>query len=148
VSLPHSTGGRRRCALLRASATRRGRYREVHPRSLLQSLTRVLAADPTATAEDVPTGENDVHTVASVAGVLSTKPIMLFGSVFNMSTDTDSDSPSILTILGVVVALVAVVGTSFLGWEWGASFAEQPVPFVIGACAVIVALGYTLSQRL
>lgn len=63
-----------------------------------------------------------------------------------MSADLGGDSPSVLTIVGVAVALVAVVGTTFLGWEWGASFAEQPIPFVLGACAAIIALGYAVYQ--
>ncbi|MFC6736021.1 multidrug transporter [Halolamina salina] len=45
-----------------------------------------------------------------------------------------SDSP-VLFLIGLAVAAVAVVGTTFLGWEFGES--SGSVPVVIGvACAV------------
>jgi FtsH-binding integral membrane protein len=52
-----------------------------------------------------------------------------------------------MTVLGVLVALIAIVGTTFLGWEWGASFAEQPIPFVLGVCVAILAIAVTLRRR-
>lgn len=40
-------------------------------------------------------------------------------------------------ILGLLVAVVAVVGTQFLGWEWGSG---QLLPTIIGVAAAGVAL--------
>ena len=57
------------------------------------------------------------------------------------------DLSSITTSLGVVIAAIAVIGTTTLGWEWGASFAEQPIPFVLGVCAVAVVILSALYRR-
>jgi hypothetical protein len=46
--------------------------------------------------------------------------------------------PSLGTVLGVLVAGVAVVGTQFLGWEWGSG---QVVPTLVGVIAAVVAAG-------
>ncbi|PSP72941.1 multidrug transporter [Halobacteriales archaeon QS_3_64_16] len=59
-----------------------------------------------------------------------------------------SSSSTAMTVLGVLVALIAVIGTTFLGWEWSASFAEQPIPFVLGACVAVIAIAVTLRRRL
>jgi hypothetical protein len=57
-------------------------------------------------------------------------------------------SSTAMTVLGALVALIAIIGTTFLGWEWGASFAEQPIPSVLGACTAVVAIAVTLQRRL
>lgn len=49
------------------------------------------------------------------------------------------NSSSVGTALGILVALVAVVGSQFLGWEWGGG---QLLPTVIGvAVAAVVLVG-------
>lgn len=48
--------------------------------------------------------------------------------------DTQS---SLLTAFGVLIALVAVVGTRVLGWEWGT---EQLAPTVIGVLVAGIAV--------
>ncbi|MCU4974517.1 multidrug transporter [Halobacteria archaeon AArc-m2/3/4] len=57
-----------------------------------------------------------------------------------MTARFDTQSP-LLTAFGVLIALVAIVGTQFLGWEWGSG---QLVPTLIGilvaAVAVVVAV--------
>jgi F0F1-type ATP synthase assembly protein I len=65
-----------------------------------------------------------------------------------MSSVFGSDaSPTAVTVLGVLVALIAIIGTTLLGWEWGASFSEGPVPFVLGVCVAVVAIALTLRRR-
>ncbi|WP_436936225.1 multidrug transporter [Halovenus marina] len=51
--------------------------------------------------------------------------------------------PSLGTVLGALVAGVAVVGTQFLGWEWGS---EQVVPTLVGVTAAVVAAGLVAKQ--
>lgn len=46
------------------------------------------------------------------------------------------DQSSWVTLLGLSVAVVAVVGTQFLGWEWGSG---QLVPTVVGIVVAGVA---------
>jgi uncharacterized membrane protein len=41
------------------------------------------------------------------------------------------------TTVGVLVAIVAVAGTQFLGWEWGSG---QTVPTVIGVIVAVFAV--------
>lgn len=48
--------------------------------------------------------------------------------------DTQS---SLLTAFGVLIALVAIVGTQFLGWEWGSG---QLAPTVIGVLVAGIAV--------
>lgn len=55
---------------------------------------------------------------------------------------TDS---SILTAVGVVVAVVAVVGAQFLGWEWGGG---QPGPTLIGLAVATIAVAVAAIQLL
>ncbi|NHX35979.1 MULTISPECIES: multidrug transporter [Halolamina] len=46
-----------------------------------------------------------------------------------------------LWLLGLVVAVVALVGTTQLGWEFGGF--DDPVPIAIGvACAVLAAIAW------
>lgn len=47
------------------------------------------------------------------------------------------DRSSLGTAIGLLVALVAIVGTQFLGWEWGSG---QLVPTIIGVVAAAVAI--------
>lgn len=63
---------------------------------------------------------------------------MSMGSIFEHDTST------VGTTIGIVVCLVAVIGSQFLGWEWGES--GQIAPFVIGAAAVVAA-GVLAYQR-
>lgn len=51
-----------------------------------------------------------------------------------------------LQIIGALVAVVAVVGTVALGWEWGE--ADDVVPIAIGAGAAVLAVGWTIYTRL
>ncbi|WP_323172071.1 multidrug transporter [Natrialba sp. PRR66] len=55
--------------------------------------------------------------------------------------ETRSD---LITTLGVLVALVAVVGTQVLGWEWGST---ELVPTVLGVAAAVVAISYAVYRR-
>jgi hypothetical protein len=51
-----------------------------------------------------------------------------------------SDSP-VLFVIGLAVAAIALVGSTFLGWEFGQP--SGPVPIAIGvACAVVGAIVY------
>lgn len=50
-----------------------------------------------------------------------------------------------LRYLGALVALVAVVGTTVLGWEFGA--VDDPIPVVLGLACAALALGWTLYRR-
>jgi biopolymer transport protein ExbB/TolQ len=45
--------------------------------------------------------------------------------------------PPVATVLGVLVAIVAVVGTRFLGWEWGSG---RLVPTIVGVVAAGIAV--------
>lgn len=47
-----------------------------------------------------------------------------------------------LRYVGVVVAAVAVVGSTLLGWEWGDG---RLVPTAVGVGAALVAVGVALS---
>lgn len=49
----------------------------------------------------------------------------------------DSDQSSLLTVVGLLVAGVAIVGTQVLGWKWGSG---QLLPTMIGAVAAGVAV--------
>ena len=50
-------------------------------------------------------------------------------------------SSTTVTVIGVLVAVVAIVGTQVLGWEWGDG---QLVPTLIGvvAAGVAIVVGY------
>lgn len=60
-----------------------------------------------------------------------------------MSTRT-IDQSSLITGLGLAVALVAIIGTQVLGWEWGDG---QLVPTVIGVGIVGVIAVLYLRDR-
>ncbi|GAB3667161.1 multidrug transporter [Halopiger thermotolerans] len=55
-----------------------------------------------------------------------------------------SGSP-LVTAIGLAVAIVAIVGTQFLGWEWGDG---RLVPTVIGVVAAAIAVAVVVSRRL
>lgn len=54
------------------------------------------------------------------------------------------DTSTIGTIVGVAVFVIAWLGSTFLGWEWGAS--GQPIVFVVGGLAAIAAVWVTLQK--
>ncbi len=49
------------------------------------------------------------------------------------------DTSTAGTVVGIVIAIVAVGGSVLFGWEWSA-FPSQPVPLAIGVVAAIVAV--------
>ncbi|ELZ48252.1 drug resistance transporter, Bcr/CflA subfamily protein [Halorubrum californiense DSM 19288] len=58
----------------------------------------------------------------------------------------ESDQSSLVSAFGLLIALVAVVGTRFLGWEWGSG---RLVPTLIGVTvagvAVVIVAGRLLD---
>lgn len=56
----------------------------------------------------------------------------------------DRTSSPLVTAIGVAVALVAIVGTQVLGWEWGSG---QLLPTIIGVAAAVIAVFVFLSRR-
>lgn len=54
------------------------------------------------------------------------------------------DTSTIGTAIGIAVFVIAWLGSSFLGWEWGAS--GQPIAFVVGGIAAIVAVWFTIQK--
>ena len=50
-----------------------------------------------------------------------------------------------LQYVGAAVALVAIVGSVALGWEFGGT--DDTFPLVIGAVCAVVAVGWTLYRR-
>jgi uncharacterized membrane protein len=61
-----------------------------------------------------------------------------------MALSFGRNSSSLGTAIGVAVALVAIVGTQFLGWEWGSG---RLVPTIVGVAAAVVAVYVTLTRR-
>lgn len=55
-----------------------------------------------------------------------------------------TNSP-IATVIGATVAAVAVVGTQFLGWEWGSG---QLLPTVLGLSVAVVAVVLVAKRAL
>lgn len=53
-----------------------------------------------------------------------------------------SDQSTLVTAFGLLVAIVAVVGTQFLGWEWGSG---QLVPTLVGV--VVAGIAVVLVAR-
>ncbi|WP_049952859.1 hypothetical protein [Halostagnicola larsenii] len=51
---------------------------------------------------------------------------------------------SVITAVGLLFALIAIVGTQFLGWDWGT---DQLVPTLIGVVAAGAAI-LVVSRRL
>ncbi|WP_222915939.1 multidrug transporter [Natrinema sp. SYSU A 869] len=61
-----------------------------------------------------------------------------------MALSLGRTSSSLVTAIGVAVALVAIVGTQVLGWEWGSG---RLVPTLIGVVAAGIAVVVFLSRR-
>lgn len=57
----------------------------------------------------------------------------------------NSRQSSLRTAVGVLVALVAIVGMQFLGWEWGSG---QLVPTVIGVAVAVIAVAIAANRAL
>jgi len=55
-----------------------------------------------------------------------------------------SSQSTALRYVGVAVALVAVVGSVLLGWEFGGT--DDPVPLALGAGFAVVAAGLTVYR--
>jgi CHASE2 domain-containing sensor protein len=49
------------------------------------------------------------------------------------------------TVVGILVAGVAVVGTQVLGWEWGS---DQLVPTIIGVVVAAIAIALAAKNYL
>ncbi|WP_248898182.1 multidrug transporter [Haloplanus halobius] len=47
------------------------------------------------------------------------------------------EQPSWVTALGLIVALIAIVGTQFLDWQWGSG---QLVPTIVGVAVAGIAV--------
>lgn len=47
------------------------------------------------------------------------------------------------TVIGLLVAVVAIVGTQMLGWEWGS---EQLMPTIIGVAVAGIAVVLVLRR--
>lgn len=54
------------------------------------------------------------------------------------------DTSTIGTIIGLIVVVIAIGGSVFFGWEWGAP--NQPVATAVGGIAVIIAVVFTIRQ--
>ncbi len=63
---------------------------------------------------------------------------------YPMALSLGRNSSPLVTAIGVTVALVAIVGTQFLGWEWGSG---QLVPTIIGVVAAVIAAFVVLTRR-
>ena len=57
-----------------------------------------------------------------------------------------SSQSKTLQYVGVVGAIVAVIGSVALGWEWGGN--DDLLPFLVGAVFFAVAVGWTVRSRL
>ncbi len=69
---------------------------------------------------------------------------MLDERQYIMALSLGRTSSSLVTAIGVAVALVAIVGTQVLGWEWGSG---RLVPTLIGVVAAGIAVVVFLSRR-
>ena len=47
------------------------------------------------------------------------------------------DQSSVITAFGILIAIVAIVGTQFFGWEWGSG---QFIPTIIGVVVAGIAV--------
>ena len=57
----------------------------------------------------------------------------------------ESSQSSLVSAFGLLVALVAVVGTRFLGWEWGSG---GVVPTLVGVAVAVVAVAVVARRVL
>ncbi|EMA52187.1 MULTISPECIES: hypothetical protein [Halococcus] len=62
-----------------------------------------------------------------------------------MASVFERDTSTIGTVVGITVMLIALFGSTFLGWEWGGS--GQPVALVIGGAAALAA-GWVSYRKL
>lgn len=53
-----------------------------------------------------------------------------------MVSGYQNQSP-VITIFGILVAIVAIVGTQFFGWEWGSG---QLIPTIVGVVVAGIAI--------
>ena len=51
----------------------------------------------------------------------------------------------LVALFGALVAGIAIVGTQFLGWEWGSG---QLLPTIIGVGVALVAVVFVVGQKL
>jgi biopolymer transport protein ExbB/TolQ len=59
---------------------------------------------------------------------------------------SDDCQSTLLTTVGLLVAVVAIVGTQFLGWEWGSGgLAPTTIGVIVAGIAVLVAAKRALS---
>lgn len=61
-----------------------------------------------------------------------------------MARSLGRDSSPLGAAIGVAIALVAIVGTQFLGWERGSG---QLVPTIIGVVVAVIAVFAVLTRR-
>ncbi|MFB1066151.1 multidrug transporter [Natrinema sp. CBA1119] len=61
-----------------------------------------------------------------------------------MALSLGRNSSPLVTAIGAAVALVAIVGTQVLGWEWGSG---QLVPTIIGVVVAVIAVFVVLTRR-
>lgn len=54
-------------------------------------------------------------------------------------------NPSVGTAIGLLVAIVAVLGSQFLGWEWGAG---QTIPTILGVVVACLAVVLVTREKL
>ncbi|TMT80329.1 multidrug transporter [Haloterrigena sp. H1] len=50
----------------------------------------------------------------------------------------------VITAIGIAVALIAIVGTQYFGWEWGSG---QLVPTILGVAAAVIAVFVVFTRR-
>jgi cobalamin biosynthesis protein CobD/CbiB len=48
-------------------------------------------------------------------------------------------------VVGVLFAIIAVIGSVFFGWDFGGT--SQPLPFALGVLAAIIAVLFTIRNR-
>ena len=47
------------------------------------------------------------------------------------------DQSSVVTAFGLLIAIIAIVGTQFFGWKWGSG---QLIPTIIGVVVAAIAV--------
>ena len=60
-------------------------------------------------------------------------------------TDSPPDRSALISGFGLLVAGVAIIGTQYLGWEWGSG---GLAPTSIGVVVAVVAVAVVASKRL
>ncbi len=54
------------------------------------------------------------------------------------------DQSSVITAFGILITIVAIVGTQFLGWEWGDG---RLIPTIIGVVIAGIAVIVVVARR-